>query len=48
MIGWRYLSSATCLIRSHLFDALFVVSRIITIRSIIHHNSQHYSHVSDK
>ena len=31
MIGWHYLSNATCLIRPRLFYALFIVSRIIMI-----------------
>ena len=30
-IGWHYLSNATCLIRPHLFYALFIVSRITII-----------------
>ena len=31
IIGWLYLSDATCLIRPHLLYALFIVLRIIMI-----------------
>ena len=30
-VGWHYLFDATCVIRPHSFDALFVVSRSTNI-----------------
>ena len=36
MLGWHYLSNATCLIRPHLFYACFVLSRIIIHCQINH------------
>ena len=29
LLGWHYLSNATCLVRPHLFCALFVATKII-------------------
>ena len=37
LLGWHYLSDATCLIRPRLFYVLFVVSRITITCRIIHH-----------
>ena len=37
VLGWHFLSDATCLIRPHLFCARFVVSRITPICYMIHH-----------
>ena len=36
VMGWHYLSNATCLIRPHLLYACFVVSRIISCYIIRH------------
>ena len=36
-IGWHYLSNTTCLMRPHLFDVCFVVSRIIILCETSHH-----------
>ena len=37
VLGWHYLSNATRLIRTHLFCALFIVSRITILCNIIRH-----------
>ena len=37
VLGWHYLSNATCLIRPHLLYALFIVSRVIISCHIIRH-----------
>ena len=46
LLGWHYLSNATCLIRPHVFYALFIVSRIIIICYIIRHCRR--THALDK
>ena len=40
LLGWHYLSNATCLIRSHLLYACFILSRIIVSRYMIHQSSR--------
>ena len=37
VLGWHYLTNATCLIRPRLFYGCFVVSRIAIIRYVIRH-----------
>ena len=37
VLGWRYLSNTTCLMRPRLFHARFVVSRTIMIRYSVCH-----------